>query len=240
MIIFQYDPQILDRYPNLVGGVILARDVRNAESSRELREDFLGEQQATLARLGDAALSTVESLAAWRLAFRTFGVKPTKYRSACEALLRRLTKQGEIPTINALVDIANLVSIRYALPVAAFDIGALEGSVTVRFATGTERYTPLGQDAAEHPKPGEVIFSDDSDLVIARRWCWRQSAESAAQKDSRVVLITIEAHHEGGRSDVEAGLDDLRALLKQHTGGEIASMVLSSEQPQFDINLTQV
>ena len=39
-------------------------------------------------------------------------------RSAAEALLRRLTKQGSIPSINTLVDIGNLVSIRYALPVA--------------------------------------------------------------------------------------------------------------------------
>lgn len=233
MIIFQYDPQIIERYPNLVGGVILARDVRNAESPPGLREDFLGEQQATLARLGDSALSTVESLAAWRQAFRAFGVKPTKYRSACEALLRRLTKQGELPSINALVDIANLVSIRYALPVAAFDIGALQGSVTVRFAMGTERYTPLGKRPPEHPKPGEVIFSDDTDLVIARRWCWRQSDESAARKDSSSILITIEAHHAGGKSQVEAGLNDLRSLLKQHTGGEIASTVLSAENPQF-------
>ena len=236
MIIFQYHSQLIDRYPNLVGGVILARDVRNAASPPGLREDFLGEQQATLARLENVPLSSLKSIAAWRQAFRAFGVKPTKYRSACEALLRRLTKQGELPSINALVDIANLVSIRYALPVAAFDIGALQGSVTVRFAQGTERYTPLGQSEMEHPKPGEVIFSDDSDLVIARRWCWRQSAESAAQKDSTNILITIEAHHAGGRSDVEAGLDDLRSLLEQHTGGEITSSVLSSELPQFIVD----
>ena len=119
MIIFQYDPQIIERYPNLVGGVILARDVRNAESPPGLREDFLGEQQATLARLGDSALSTVESLAAWRQAFRAFGVKPTKYRSASEALRRRLTKQGEMPVINALFDSANLMTLCSALPVDA-------------------------------------------------------------------------------------------------------------------------
>ena len=47
-------------------------------------------------------------------AIRGFGVDPTQYRSAAEALLRRLSKSGEIPSINALVDLGNLVSIRYA------------------------------------------------------------------------------------------------------------------------------
>ena len=74
-----------------------------------------------LARIGETPLSELPTLAAWRRAFRAFGVDPTAYRSAAEALLRRLTKQGSIPSINALVDIGNLVAIRYGLPVAMFD-----------------------------------------------------------------------------------------------------------------------
>jgi hypothetical protein len=64
--------------------------------------------------------------------FRGFGVDPTQYRSAAEALLRRLIKQGELPSIGTLVDLANLVSIRYALPVAVFDQGGITGGTVVR------------------------------------------------------------------------------------------------------------
>jgi DNA/RNA-binding domain of Phe-tRNA-synthetase-like protein len=46
--------------------------------------------------------------------FTRFGAKPTQYRCAAEALLRRLAKHGDISPINTLVDIGNLVSIRYA------------------------------------------------------------------------------------------------------------------------------
>jgi len=56
-----------------------------------------------------------------RKLFRGFGVEPTQYRSAAEALLRRLTKQGGLPSVGTLVDLANLVSIRFALPVAVFE-----------------------------------------------------------------------------------------------------------------------
>jgi DNA/RNA-binding domain of Phe-tRNA-synthetase-like protein len=90
-------------------------------------------------------------LAGWRTAFRRFGVDPTQTRSSAEALLRRLTKKGDIPSINTLVDIANLVSIRYALPVAAFDLRHLKLPITVRFATGSEHYTPLGETGMENP-----------------------------------------------------------------------------------------
>ncbi|WP_149400327.1 hypothetical protein [Dictyobacter arantiisoli] len=62
------------------------------------------------------------------------------------------------------------------------------------------------------------MFSDETRLVIARRWCWRQSKASAAVEQTRECLITIEAHHATGRHDIEAALDDLLALLKEYAG----------------------
>jgi len=158
-------------------------------------------------------------------------VDPTQYRSAAEALLRRLTKKGDIPSINLLVDLGNLVSIRYALPVAVFDTRALQGTVTVHFAAGTERYTTLGQAEVEHPEPGEVVFSDETGLVIARRWCWRQSEQSAAQPETTDAIITVEAHHAGGRRDIEAALNDLLELLIKYTGGTFISAILDTKNP---------
>ena len=38
---------------------------------------------------------------------RGFGVDPTQHRTAAEALLRRLTKKGDIPSINMIKDTAD-------------------------------------------------------------------------------------------------------------------------------------
>src|SRR5690242_6878115 len=174
MTAFCYHPDIVARYPNIIGGVILAEGMNNGPTPETLLVAYQAEQQATLRRIGETPLSQIPALAAWRGAFRGFGLDPTQYRSAAEALLRRLTKKGDIPSINTLVDLGNLVSIRYALPVAIFDTRAVQGTITVRFASGLERFTVLGEAEAEHPEPGEVIFADERDLVVARRWCWRQ------------------------------------------------------------------
>lgn len=228
--IFRYDEALVARYPEVVGGVILARGVVNGPTPAALAEAYAAEQAATIARIGETPLSQLPSLAAWRAAFRGFGVEPTQYRCAAEALLRRLTKLGSIPNLNALVDLGNLVSIRHALPVAIFDLRETTGVVTVRFAEGDERFTPLGQETPEQPAPGEVIFCDDAGLVSARRWCWRQSAESAARDETSTVLITVEAQHPGGRADVEAALRDLLALLPLGEGGEVRTTILDATQ----------
>ncbi len=212
----------------------MCRGVQNGPSSLELTDAFAADQRAVRERLGDTPLSELPSLAAWRRAFRAFGVDPTAYRSAAEALLRRLTKQGSIPSINTLVDIGNLVSIRYALPVAMFDLGSIGGGLTVQFATGEESFTDLGSGATERPEPGEVIFIDDAGHVAARRWCWRQSAESASSASTTDVLVTVEGHHDGAREDVQAALADLDVLVRSFASASATrSDVLSAASTEF-------
>ena len=232
MTAFQYHPDILARFPSIVGGVIIAQELHNGPSPAELQERFQHEQTVVKQRIGVTPLSQLPTLAAWRSAFRAFGVDPTQYRCAAEALLRRLTKKSDIPSINTLVDIGNLISIRYALPVAVFDTRALQGDITVRFADGTERFEDLGQSETEHPTPGEVIFSDENGLIVARRWCWRQSIPSAAQNDTSTAIITIEAHHTNAYTDIEAALKDLRELLYTYATGSYTYGIADKQNPR--------
>jgi DNA/RNA-binding domain of Phe-tRNA-synthetase-like protein len=228
---FQYQSELLARYPTIIGGIILAQNLHNAPTSPALQEIYLNEQRHVLERIGQTPLSQLPSIIAWRSAFRGFGVDPTQYRCAAEALLRRLTKKGDIPCINQLVDIGNLISIRYALPVSVIDTRAIQGPLMVRFANGQERYTVLGQSEVAHPDAGEVIFVDESDLVFTRRWCWRQSEASAAQHDTTSIIVTIEALHTEGREAVTSALEDMQSLLQTYAGSFSYSGILDANHP---------
>ena len=231
---FAYDHEVLERFPKVVGGVIHADGVTNRPSPAELTAVFRAEQASVQERIGETPLSELPTLAAWRGVFRGFGVHPTKYRSAAEALLRRLTKQGDLPSIDALIDLANLVSIRYALPVAVFDQRGVAGGTTVRLAHGGEAWADLGSSTTEHPDPGEVIFCDDEERVSARRWCWRQSKASAAREDTTEILVTVEGHHEAAPDDVDRAIRDLEALLGSYAApATVYAEVLDTTHPAF-------
>lgn len=209
----------------------MAQGLRNRQTPPELLAQYQEQQKATRQLIGDTPLSQIPALSAWRSTFSAFGVEPTKYRSAIEALLRRLTKKGDIPSINLLVDIGNLVSIRYNLPIAVFDTHQTTGSITVRLSEGTEHFTPLGESITETPEVGEVIFVDEAQIVSARRWCWRQSAESAARLESENAIITVEAQHVDGRREVEAALADLQELIQKYAEGKFNAKVLNLQEP---------
>jgi DNA/RNA-binding domain of Phe-tRNA-synthetase-like protein len=231
---FRYDDELLAVFPTTRGGVMHAVGLDNAGASAELADRFRDEQKKVKDDLYDTPLSDLPSIKAWRSAFSRFAVKPTQYRSAAEALLRRLTKQGDIPSINPLVDIANLVSIRHRLPVAVFDQAVVTGVTMVRFADGTENFTDLGADVVSHPDTGEVIFVDEAGLVSARRWCWRQSDQSAARPGTTEALITVEGHHEDAERDVGEALEDLLGLLTFHQpGSRMTFDLLAPGHPEF-------
>jgi DNA/RNA-binding domain of Phe-tRNA-synthetase-like protein len=231
---FVYNRELLAQFPEIVGGVLYVTGLRNGPSPDELTTAFLADQEQVRTR--GVSPTETPALTAWRSAFRRFGVNPTQYRNAAEALLRRLDKKGDLPSINCLVDIGNLVSIRYALPVAIFDTRALTSPITVYPARGDERFVELDSQAIAHPEPGEVIFADATGLVAARRWCWRQSAESAARPDTTTALVTVEAHHAGAAADIAAAVADLDALLQRFASGNAITAVLDATQPSFPLS----
>lgn len=231
--LFAYS-EVIERYPTIRAGVIRATGLSNGPSSPQLLDAYRAEQHAVSERLNSTAIADLPSIAAWRRTFGGFGAKPTQYRSAAEALLRRLAKQGDIPSISTLVDIGNLVSIRYAVPVAVFDRAGVAGSITVRFATGDERFTDLGSSERVTPDPGEVVFVDEDGVVCARRWCWRQSAQSATGPGTVEALVVIEGHHDAADRDIEAAVADLTALLAAHQPeSQAESRALSPATPSL-------
>jgi DNA/RNA-binding domain of Phe-tRNA-synthetase-like protein len=216
---FRYDDAVLAEFPTIRAGVVHASGLVNGSSPAPLRDQYEIEQQVVAARLASTAIGDLPSIAAWRRVFSRFGAKPTQYRCAAEALLRRLAKHGDIPAISTLVDIGNLVSIRYAMPVAVVDLAGITGMTTVQFAAGDEVFTDLGSSASVHPEPGEVIFADEARRVSARRWCWRQSAQSATSDATVEALIIVEGHHDAAAADVKAATHDITTLLHTYQPG---------------------
>ena len=78
-----------------------------------------------------------------------------------------------------------------------------------------------------------MIFTDDGGQVVARRWCWSQSEQSAARLDTTDMLITVEAHHSTGRRDIEAALKDLQELLTTYAGNNYVSGIVDASTPAF-------
>jgi DNA/RNA-binding domain of Phe-tRNA-synthetase-like protein len=193
---FQHAAAIWRDFPALVPGVLYAEGITAEADPRT------GPYEETARhRLAGGPESELPEIGAWRRAFAAMGLKPTQYRCASEALLRRFRKEGALPRLHPLVDLCNAVSLAFAIPVAALDAAQITWPLEVRYANGDEDYLTFGSEV-EHPAKGEVIFADQAGQAHARRWTNRQSGRSAVRGPTSKVLIVAEALHDAANSDV--------------------------------------
>ncbi len=207
LLTFGYSYPIKRRFEELATQAMLFDDISpDADVSRPL-QDF---SRIAHERLASRSEGDFPEIQAWRRTFAKMGLKPTQYRCAAEALLRRFRKEQSLPTIHPLVDLCNAVSIAFAIPVAIFDTAKIQGHLEVRLAEGNEVYETFSGDI-ETPEAGEVIFADRAGHAHARRWSNRQSGRSVIRPETASVLIVAEALHDEATAD----LLRLRAVLEK-------------------------
>jgi DNA/RNA-binding domain of Phe-tRNA-synthetase-like protein len=195
---FRYADSVRTYFPELATAVLCIDGITSIGNVSIWTTHFCDIAKARLANDTEAGFPEIQ---AWRRAFARMGLKPTQYRCASEALLRRFRKDGALPRIHPLVDLCNSISIAFALPVATFDLKKIRGDLEVRRANGAEVYETFAGEI-EHPDPGEIIFADSSGRAHARRWTNRQSGHSAVRDETSGVLIVCEALHAAATEDV--------------------------------------
>jgi DNA/RNA-binding domain of Phe-tRNA-synthetase-like protein len=231
---FQHAPQIWADFPELAAGVaVVSRITADAAAAPTVADRVKHLYALADEKLADRTEAELPEIRAWRLAFSRMGLKPTQYRCAAEALLRRYRKDGRLPAIHPLVDVCNGISLAYAIPVAVLDLSQIAGSLTVRYADGNEVYVAFSGET-EHPYPGEVIFADDDGNVHARRWCNRQSARSAVSPATTSALIVAEAMHESAAADVASLIAKVSAEASAVWRASPQTALLHPDRPRFD------
>ena len=227
---FGYHADLLGQFPTIVAGAAFVLGIDNQSEERAAGALLQAQVETVKAQFATAALSSHPHISSWRSAYSSFGVKPTQYRCAVEALLRHVLKKGAVPHINKLVDLCNYVSMKHVLPVAAYDLSHVSGPIEVRFAKGDEPFLPLDGKEVEYPKPGEVVYTD-SEGALSRRWTWRQSDRAKSTAQTRNALLTIEGVNDIERAAVEAAMAELVSLVREHCGGEVSWSLVNRDHP---------
>jgi len=214
------DPRIFERFPGVYIGVIVARSVNNAKSHPEIQAELLAEAERVRNELNLETIAQDPRIAAWREIYRGFGSKPSEYRSSIESLCRTVLRGNEVRSVNTLVDLYNLISLRFMLPAGGEDLNKVVGTVQLTLAGSNEpAMVVLGEDAPEQPYEGEVIYKDDIG-TICRRWNWREADRTKLTEETTDCILVLEGSPAVGREEVEKASQELAALLQKYCGAE--------------------
>lgn len=181
-------------------------------------------------------MSAIPGVAAWRAAYKGFGIKKTSYRSSVERLIKRVQAGESLPSINPLVDLYNAVSLTHGFCCGADDLDKTSGDLAFRFSQPGDTFFDMGaaegDDPNDPPKEGEVVYAD-ANHVLCRRWNWRQDIRTAVTPTTRRAIITIQAN---GWGDLDMATRDFAEWAARDLGARCAVEIAHKTRPTVAIS----
>lgn len=223
--------------PGYMRGVVLAYGVSNPPSPAELVSLLREAERSVRERLEEATVADYPRVSSWREAYRAFGAKPRKHRPSMEAMARRVLRGQDLPSINALADIGNVVSLRHIIPVGGHAVDVVQGDIELRPARGDEEFSPFGSEEAEHPEPGEIIMAEGN-TVVTRRWTWRQANHTLLLPDTTALEVNVDGLPPVPREELEQACRETASLIERFCGGRTRIEILDSRNPWMSIEET--
>ena len=157
------DEILRSRIPGITFGVVTLRNVTIRAHDEQLwgEIEVLGQQLADKYTLD--SLSEYPRIATVRGMQKAFGFDPTRYRPSSEALLRRVLKGQGLHPVNTAVDVNNLCSLEFLLPLCMYDLGQVHGSVYLRQGREGESYQGIGRQVFQ--MTSKIILADDEGII---------------------------------------------------------------------------
>ncbi|MDJ0652093.1 MAG: lysine--tRNA ligase [Simkaniaceae bacterium] len=228
---FYIEPSVIKKHPHLKIGVLLARGIKNQGNRDEILQLIATTSEAVKKRYAGQDITQDPKILDWREAYKSFGYKPSSYRCSAEALMRRVMGSKELPSINPVVNLYQLISIKYVLPTGANDLDKISGTLRLAMAQGNEHFIALGSLGEEIAKKGEIIYRDDRE-VLCKAWNWRASDTSKMTEESQNVFLVIEGLEHTKPGEMTQALHELKTLLHRYCGGQSEAYYLDREIPK--------
>lgn len=226
------DPDVIHLFPETKIGVLICRNLDNLTSNKEVFKKLLQMEDEVRNKYQLEEIIKLPKINDWREAYRIFGMPPSSFRPSVESLLRRILQNKQLPNINNIVNIYNLISIKYLLPIGGPDLSQVAGDIKLTQAHGVERFMMLGSKDFEVVKNGEIIYVDNEE-VLCRAWNYRESEKTKITTNTKNVLLLLEGLDNTLESEIQDAMIELRTLLNQYCGGRFQEFILSR-------NLTEI
>lgn len=194
--------------PSLQLGVLTA-NVAYKEECPELWTLMDEACDMAAASLTIEGISALPNVAAARKAYRSCGKDPARYRLSSEALLRRVVQGKGLYKVNNIVDVNNLISLKYHFSIGAFDRDAVAFPVEFRIGRAGEPYEGIGR--------GELNIENLPVLADSQGPFGSPTSDSMRTRThmgmERLLFCILSF---GGASNMAPALEETVALLERY------------------------
>lgn len=218
-----FTPTIQTKIPGLKIGILHA-----SEFEVKIKSDFVSGQFVDLLKFiknkfSEKPPSSDPVVSAVRRMYRRIGWEPTQYRPSSEAMIRRLLKDKGLYRINNAVDLGNVASTYFHIPMGLYDVDKLSGSISVDVGHDGEEYQGISKDVI-HAR-GKLVLRDDEGVFGNPT---ADSSRTSIQKNTKNVLALFFSPPEIEDSYINQTLAYLKELYLSDSPGVVIEIEVVS------------
>jgi len=146
-----------------------------------------------------------------RLAYTSFGKKPSRYRNAAEAMLRRIVKGNGLYRINNIVDINNIISISSGYSIGSYCANMLADNIIFKLAKKGEKYEGIGKESV-NIEFLPTLYDDNGAFGNPT-----SDSKRAMVKNGEQEIISV-IYSFDDNDDLEDTMLEFALMLKQYAG----------------------
>ena len=211
---FIVSKDFFEKVPNACFGVVIVKNFDNKKENKKIKDMLSNAMKDALEELKDVKVKEEAYILPYREAFKAIDLNPNKFMCSIEALLTRISKGKDLPSINPIVDLGNALSVKYKLPIGIHDIDNFKGDIEIRKGKETDTFVPFGGGEIEHPEENEYVYVSGNE-VKTRKWTWRQGEKSKITEESTNLFIPIDGFIEN-KNEVEKLQKEMIEFLKEN------------------------
>ncbi len=230
---YSVDPAIFDLHPDVKFGILVGKNIKNSETTVEDEARMRNAEGRMRETFQASQVRELPNVALYRDIMTKAGINPNKFPPSVEAMFKRILKGGQLPVINALVDLCNAVSIEQVISLGAHDLCDIHEDLAVGFSKRGDRFLPFGAEEYEAVEEGELVFTSGN-TVQTRKWVWRQSELGKTTTDSNEIFFQLVGFDDGQESTLNKAMDDIEQLVLNRFQGVCKKYIVDINNPSIE------
>jgi DNA/RNA-binding domain of Phe-tRNA-synthetase-like protein len=210
MVPISVSQTIRSQIPGLRLGIIEADGIAVRPNSEVADREYQQLDAYITEKFSKAPPSTDKVVSNVRRMYRRIGWEPTQYRPSSEAMIRRFLKKNGLYRINNIVDLGNVVSTKFHLPMGLYDAAKIRGKVLFDVGREEESYQGISRD---HIRAAGKLILRDTEGIFGNPTA--DSRRTSITDQTRSALVIFFTPPEVSSDYLTKTLSALEALLKE-------------------------
>jgi len=230
---YTIDKSVFELNPNIKFGILVGENIINSETTSEDEKRLRNAENKMREEIKPENLRDLHNVALYRDVMIKSGINPNKYPPSVEAMFKRIIKGGQLPVINALVDLCNAVSIEQGISLGGHDLSDIHEDLEVRYSRKGDIFLPFGSEEYEDVQEGELVFASGN-VVQTLKWVWRQSELGKLTNSSNNIFFQLVGFEYNEESTLYKAMEDIEKLVTDRFHGSCKKYLVDISNPSIE------